>query len=116
MNIARNVTMPLMLALVFLSLLVAALTFLTAVSEFHQFDHLGRKMPVFAGTFRSVYAGAWALPVFTGGISIWLLGRSERTVAQFAWAATIITVVMCAWAAFAFFALYTLHVASSYYL
>jgi hypothetical protein len=116
MNIVRNVTMPVMFALIFISLLIATLTFLTAESEFHQFDHLGHKMPILADAFRSVYAVAWLLPVIAGGITIWLLRQPEPTAGQFVWSAATVTVLIAAWAAFAFVALYTLHVASHYYL
>jgi hypothetical protein len=116
MNITRNVMSPVMFALLLLSLLTAALTFLTAVSEFHQFDHLGRKMPIFAGAFRSVYAGAWLLPFIIGSTTGWLLRRPERRAAHFAWSVALGTVLIAGWAAFTFMALYTLHVASNYYL
>ena len=115
MNIARNVTIPIMIALMLISLLIAALTVVTAESEFYQFDHVGDMMPHLSGVFRSVYAFAWLLPAIAVGISIWLVRRPERTGAQFAWSVTIITVLTIAWSAFAFVALYLLHV-TSYYL
>lgn len=116
MNIARSVTTPIVLGLILTALLIAALTSLTAECEFHQFDHLACKAPVLAGPFRSVYGIAWLLPVVCGGIGIWLLRQPARPAAQVVWSVMIVTAVLLAWAAFAFVALYTLHVASNYYL
>jgi hypothetical protein len=115
MKIKRNVSTPILVALVLISLLVSFLTVATAGCEFYQFDHLGYTMPAFAGVFRSVYAVGWLLPIVATGISVWLLRKSECTAAQLAWSVSIVTVFLFAWSACSFIAIYTLHV-SQYFL
>ena len=109
MNVTRQITIPVVLAVSCLATLLAVLTFFCAIGDYHHYHHLG-ELPAFSAAFERGLPAAWLFPIFATGFGITIVRRSECSAVALVWYCASTVVIGALWAAATFIALHLMYV------
>jgi hypothetical protein len=108
-NVERSAVIPIVIAASLLAVLLAVLTYFVAICDYHHYQHRG-ELPAFSVVFERLLPAAWLLPLLTIGIGLFLLRRSERSLAAVVWYLAGVVMVGAVWSAATFVALHLMYV------
>ena len=109
MNVSRQLIAPVVLAVSCIAALLAAITFFSAIGDYHHYHHLG-ELPPFSAIFERLLPIAWLLPLLAIVFGIVLARRPERSVVALVWYCATTVIFGGLWAAATFVALHLMYV------